>query len=66
MHIYMPVYTQPKSGKIIYFSYFENIFSIKSGCLINLLDYIGVSVLVFPLSFIILSADYKKCYHLVG
>lgn len=59
---YTPVYIQRKSGNIIFFFYFESIFSIKSGWQINLLDYISVSVLVFPLSITILSADCKKRY----
>lgn len=51
-------------GILYIFFYFESIFSIKSGWQINLLDYISVSVLVFPLilSIIILSADCKKRY----
>lgn len=49
-------------GILYIFFYFESIFSIKSGWQINLLDYISVSVLVFPSSIIILSADCKKRY----
>lgn len=53
-------------GILYIFFYFESIFSIKSGWQINLLDYISVSVLVFPSSIIILSADCKKRYSGAG